>query len=132
MPPFHTDRAQGGIIMDHGKIIASKIIDEGDAERVIDYCRRNNLVVRYSGVHGENSQQPQIGGTSKNVAGSPLAFFRRMKRARKTVFTGHHRQKPFFRRKRRVAALKKSWAAIPFTVPQWRTQPPGHSTRLRN
>ena len=42
--------AQGGIIMDHGKIIASKLIDEGDAERVIDYCRRNNLVVRYSGV----------------------------------------------------------------------------------
>ena len=61
LPPKLTDLldgvvcAQGGIIMDHGKIIASKIIDEGDAERVIDYCRRNDLVVRYSGVHGENS-----------------------------------------------------------------------------
>ena len=48
LPPKLTDLldgvvcAQGGIIMDHGKIIASKIIDEGDAERVIDYCRRNN------------------------------------------------------------------------------------------
>ena len=33
--------AQGGVIIDHGQIIAAKIIDEGDAERVIDYCRRN-------------------------------------------------------------------------------------------
>ena len=47
--------AQGGVIIDHGQIIAAKIIDEGDAERVIDYCRRNELVIRYSGVHGENS-----------------------------------------------------------------------------
>ena len=59
--------AQGGVIIDHGQIIAAKIIDEGDAERVIDYCRRNELVIRYSGVHGENSHDQHYAGNQRSV-----------------------------------------------------------------
>ena len=47
--------AQGGMIIDHGEVISVKTIDDGDAERVINYCREHGLVIRYGGAHGENS-----------------------------------------------------------------------------
>ena len=47
--------AQGGMILDQGKVFSVKTIDDKDAERVINYCREHGLVIRYGGAHGENS-----------------------------------------------------------------------------